>query len=416
MALGMLAVARNTLEVCDEWLVNPRAPRIYKRLRDACEAIKQAMRGGRSSDPVLVRVFAAVYAAEKAAVAAEGFRSPVSSTEVSVVRDYVSAARRKLRAAENAFSSEALAAPRRAPVTGSAQAALAGLPMDARLAALLEPSSGAVEDIGAPPKHPPELIEDQVTGWVRLLRFVPRVVGRLGISAMVRDGSYADWWLGSGAYAAAFSLPDPMYVLKLTSDPEDAYVAMKLAEAGTALPGLIRVYAVFRIPLPYRIETRIGGGVDTLYGMITERVLTLEDREEGYTAPPLLGRAEAALGVDAEAAEQLLQGAFLDLSDFLFNVNDDESVEDVLAGRAENDVNAPQVEKDFRFGAAWCRANGVQFGADAHHGNFAVAWRGDRFACVKSDLGHNSVAQGRDYAVARAAHLPLAANRRKRQD
>jgi len=415
-ALATLAVVRETLAVCDDWVADSHAPRIYKRLREACEAVHKAARAGNLSDLVFSRASAAAFAAQRAATAAvDLFRLPVSSAAISNVRDYVAAARKKLMAAEHAYSSAAVAAPsRRVPTVGAMREELRGLPMEARLAELFATRREEVEAVGEPPKHPPELIDDEVTGWVRLLRFVPRIVGRLGISAQVRDGSLADHWLGSGAFAAAFELPDPTYVLKLTTDPEDAYVAMKLAEANTALPGLIRTYTVFRIPLPFKIETRIGGPVDTLYGMVTERVLTLEDYNNGVQETFLIDKAAEALHADADKAHQLFEQTREAALDFLGDVNEEMSVEKVLTRRAEDRVS--QIDRDFRFGVAWCNANGVLFGADAHLGNFAIAWRGDRFMCVKSDLGYNSVTSGRDYASAQAAQLPLAANRRPRKD
>jgi hypothetical protein len=429
-ALAALAVAQAALAVCDEWVAAPRTPWIYKRLEEARDAVEKAAIGAENArgDVAPLAAVAAFAAHKAAATAADYFRIRVDSAALSNVRDFAAAARRKIRLAEGKYSADAEKQPARRLATATAKReALEGLPMERRLQGLLAPSKDAAASVGSPPTHPPRLSDDEPggEGWIELLRFVPRVVGRLGIAERVRDGSLKHDWLGSGGYAAAFELPDPMYVLKVTADPEDAYVAMKLAEAKAAIPGLIRTYTVFRIQLPFAVKTRLSPLVDVVYGMVTEKVLTLADHSEGdvfSTKELLIKEAVAASGVSEAEADRLFEETLLSALDYLFEVeNNEESVEENLLRRASEGLTASPVEQDFRFGVAWCAANGILFGADVHHGNFAITWRDGKFVCVKSDLGHHSVQDvgrisGYKHASRQAARLPLAANLRPGQD
>lgn len=260
-------------------------------------------------------------------------------------------------------------------------------------------------------------------GWVELLRLVPRTTERLGIAAAVADGSFASSTLGRGLYAWVFELPDPLFVLKLTRDPEDAYIAKLVVDDGAHVRGLARTESIFRIQLPFEIpdsqRRRNGvpvGQVNVVYGMVVERAIAMsdylsDDRGRGL----LLQKAMQDLNIDLPDAATLLRRAYGEANQIL------EKAEEAHERQPrENyfekfyDPERPgdnQTERDFRAGTAWCSARGLRFDADAHRGNFGLVWRSNRFACVKIDLGHRSVDLGRGYATEEVRKLPLAANR-----
>jgi hypothetical protein len=256
-------------------------------------------------------------------------------------------------------------------------------------------------------------------GWVELLKLVPQTIERLGIAAAVQDDTFADKKLGRGLYAMVFELPDPLFVLKLTRDPEDAYIAKLVVDDEGIVRGLARTESIFRIQLPFEIpdsqRRRNGvpvGQVNVVYGMVVERAVPMSLEGDGRDI--LLQKAMQDLHIDLPDAATLLRRAYGEANQIL------EKAEEAREERRENyfekyyNPERPgdtQTERDFRAGTAWCAARGLRFDADAHRGNFGLVWRGNRFACVKIDLGHRSVDQGRGYATEEVRKLPLAANR-----
>lgn len=256
-----------------------------------------------------------------------------------------------------------------------------------------------------------------VQGWVELLRLVPRTIERLGIAGAVRDGSFADRKLGSGLYAMVFELPDPLLVLKLTRDPEDAYIAKLVVDEGGDVRGLARTNSIFRIELPFEVPAhqplRKGvpvGQVNAIYGMVVERAVSIPP---GEGRDILLQKAMQDRRIDLPDAATLLRRAYGEANQILERAEEAYDRKENYFGKFYNPERPGdnQTERDFRAGTAWCAARGLRFDADAHCGNFGLVWRGDRFACVKIDLGHRSVERGREYAISETERLPLAANR-----
>jgi len=268
------------------------------------------------------------------------------------------------------------------------------------------------EPVGEPPVRAPYMAgggTELATAWTGLLRFVPQTVTQLGIAREVRESTLYQQHLGSGAYATAFALPNPMYVLKLTTDAEDAYISMKLAEAsreGRPPVGLIRTYMVFRIKLPFDIRTRMSWDVSTVYGMVTERVLALSDFKSKRATSPLVDRAMETKKIGRQSAFNLMNAAYDEASKIVGQHN----LKSYLAIYGSR----TQTGRDWLEASEWCASRGLVFGSDAHAGNFAVAWRDGQFCAVKSDLGHNSVLGGKALASKGASRLPLAANKRDR--
>lgn len=253
--------------------------------------------------------------------------------------------------------------------------------------------------------------------WADVLKLLPVTVKRLGIEDEVRDGSFAKRWLGSGAFGTAFTLPDPMKVLKMTTDPEDLTVLKMIAEAGRPLDGLIRVYEVFRMELPFAVgqtdrKALQEHAVKTVYGIVTEPVVTFTDYAQSKGIDRMVALATPHYG-DEVAADQALRQAYTAGETVIDTIWGSFGLRGVPSHIWEEVRDMNEYGAEIFEGHKWCEAHGITYGADAHHGNFALAWRDGKFVAVKSDMGFRSVKQGLAYAQQEAKKAPLAANRRR---
>lgn len=278
---------------------------------------------------------------------------------------------------------------------------------------------------GAPTKAPYGLnqeglgnVREMGVAWTKVLKLLPVTMKRLEIEDEVRSGAFASRWLGSGAFATAFSMPDPLKVFKMTTDVEDLHVLKLLAEEHKALPGLLHVYEVFRAELPFAVgqtdaRRLLAAPVREVYGVVTERAITLNDYTEGKYLEPMIEQASAALG-DSRQAKRLLAEAVSGTMEVVLRIYRD------LQTAQETDwrsiARMSEYGRELAEGRQWAEEHGIEFRADAHPGNFAIVWRDGRFQAVKSDLGFHSVKEGIAYAKKEAKKLPLAANRRWYED
>jgi hypothetical protein len=247
--------------------------------------------------------------------------------------------------------------------------------------------------------------------WAEVLKLFPVTSKRLGIEAEVRDGTFAERQIGCGNFGTAFSLPDPSKVLKLTVDAADLYVLNLIAKERHPLDGLIHVYDVFRMELPFDViqtgdPTLMLHPVSTAYGVITETVVTYLDYAEGKNIEPMVALTTPHFGSAARARQALSDAYHQSVKMVLLMMAPAIEWSEILS--ANEEYGLPLYK-----GHLWCKRNGITYLADAHPGNFALAWRGDKFVAVKSDLGFRSVQQGIEYARREAKKVPLAANRRR---
>jgi len=254
--------------------------------------------------------------------------------------------------------------------------------------------------------------------WTKILKLLPVTMERLGIKDEIRSGAFATRWLGSGAFATAFSMPDPSKVFKMTTDVEDLHVLKLLAEGHKALPGLLHVYEVFRAELPFAVgqtkERRLQAApVSEVYGIVTERAVTLSDYTKGKNLEPMVEQAAAALG-DSRRARRLLAEAVSGTTEVVDRIYRD--LNDGLKTDWRAISRMSEYGQELANGREWAEDHRIEYRADAHHGNFAIVWRDGRFQAVKSDLGFHSVKEGIEYAREEAKKLPLAANRHWSED
>ena len=274
---------------------------------------------------------------------------------------------------------------------------------------ILLSASGAEKRI----KTSRELEEQRSRQWAEILRYAPRTAARLGIADQVRNGKLENH-LGSGGFASAWLLPTGQ-VLKLTTDETDAFALWKIAQEGRPLPGLIDVFSVFRIELPFSLTTDRFGARSTVYGIITERVITASEyatqdanalrwaetraAAQGMTEE----RAREGLKLVAEAQQAATQAA----------AETGRPSEEKLAKVAERQPRLKPILQMIQQGAEWCASHGINYWSDRETGNYGASVRDGKIVPITLDIGYFSS----DRAAAKDTlqrGAPLARNRASR--
>ena len=221
------------------------------------------------------------------------------------------------------------------------------------------------------------------------MRFAPRTAVRLGIADQVRAGKL-DNYLGSGVYASAFALSTGQ-VFKLTFGADDAYVLWRISQQGRPLPGLIDVYTVFRIDLPFEVYLGPGMFIDfgshkIAYGVVTERVVVGDNKNN--LSEEFKAEARRQGMSDGQIQEQL---------SITF-----EALEYAYANKTARGKGArakvlgadPKIQSRLRLineGAAWCDSQDIDYWKDFHSGNYAASVREGQIVPVKSDIGFGGI-------------------------
>lgn len=241
---------------------------------------------------------------------------------------------------------------------------------------------------------------DFVREMLAALRSAPRTVEQFGLGDMVASLNTNGRLLGVGKFAIVIDLYDGR-ALKLTTDPDDAAAAKEVAKR--VVPGIVRVFDVFRIPTDHPVENRAGRRSLEIFGIVVELAMPFM---------ALLADESDVQKYDGMASAVARDNDFLHAA--IFVVGEAEKSK-LLSASPERfmlqDKGANPRTKDFigqfvrelQDGLFWLKERGIIV-RDTHRGNFGIVLRGREPSLVLLDLGYDS------WARAERPGIQLAAN------